>query len=311
MAVYNELKQVSDLALFARVVEAGGISRCARQMGLERTTISRRIKCLEEFMGVRLLDRGLRTVTPSEKGRQCYGQAAKLIDIARDARTLIEDKPNSTSAWSIRVGAPAFALDLVVDEILANVASADLELGRIRMVPVDISSTESLGGVDMAFSIGNPGEKSGWAAELMPLDYIICCSPAYLERAGSVSEIAELKRHPWIVDSKVPSTHRWVLRDVNGEYRITTPNTVGVPGLLEVREAALAGMGICRLPLFVCSPWFSSGKLIRLLPDATLVGEPLFLVTTEDGRARREVISLQMKIQDATGSHQLKQAATQ
>ena len=69
--MYGELKQVADLALFAKIVQTGGISKCAADLGMERTTISRRLGSLERQLGVRLLDRTPKHIAVTDAGRRC------------------------------------------------------------------------------------------------------------------------------------------------------------------------------------------------------------------------------------------------
>ena len=71
----GELRQVADLALFAKIVQTGGISRCAADLGMERTTISRRLGALERALGVKLLDRTPKHIAVTDAGRRCGSRA--------------------------------------------------------------------------------------------------------------------------------------------------------------------------------------------------------------------------------------------
>lgn len=84
----SELKRIADFALFAHVVEAGTITQCAKRLGLERTTVSRRISGLEAQLGKPLLHRTTRRVSLTDAGRRCYEQCAAILQSARNARVL-------------------------------------------------------------------------------------------------------------------------------------------------------------------------------------------------------------------------------
>ena len=77
---------VADLALLVRVIEAGGFSAASRMTGTPQATVSRRISELEVRLGVRLLDRSTRRVTPTEAGRRVYAEARPMLDRAEAAR---------------------------------------------------------------------------------------------------------------------------------------------------------------------------------------------------------------------------------
>jgi DNA-binding transcriptional LysR family regulator len=83
--MYGELKQVADLALFAKIVQTGGISKCAADLGMERTTISRRLGSLERQLGVKLLDRTPKYIAVTDAGRRCLEQCEMLLESAQNA----------------------------------------------------------------------------------------------------------------------------------------------------------------------------------------------------------------------------------
>ena len=84
----GELKQVADLALFAKIVQTGGISRCAADLGMERTTISRRLGTLEKTLGVKLLHRSPKHIAVTEAGRRCLEHCELLLESAQIAQSL-------------------------------------------------------------------------------------------------------------------------------------------------------------------------------------------------------------------------------
>ena len=64
--------QLEDISIFIRVVDAGGISRAAEQLGIAKSAVSRRLVDLETRLGVRLLNRTTRTSSLTEAGRGFY-----------------------------------------------------------------------------------------------------------------------------------------------------------------------------------------------------------------------------------------------
>ena len=84
----GELQQVANLALFAKIVQTGGISRCAAELGMERTTISRRLGTLERTLGVKLLDRSPKHIAVTDAGRRCLKQCERVLESAQNAQSL-------------------------------------------------------------------------------------------------------------------------------------------------------------------------------------------------------------------------------
>ena len=67
--------------LFAHIVQSGGISRCADMLGMERTTVSRRLKNLEDYLGTPLLIRSPNQMTATRAGRRCFQKCVKILEI--------------------------------------------------------------------------------------------------------------------------------------------------------------------------------------------------------------------------------------
>ena len=104
--MHGELKQVADLALFAKIVQTGGITRCAADLGLERTTISRRLGSLEQTLGVKLLDRTPKHITVTDAGQRCLEQCEILLESAANAQSLATIGAIVVNNSPIVVGAP-------------------------------------------------------------------------------------------------------------------------------------------------------------------------------------------------------------
>ena len=96
---------LNAVAIFASVVEAGSFTAAARQLGMPKTSVSRRIADLERDVGVRLLHRTTRNLRPTEAGRLYYEQSSAALRALEAAnRQLAETR--AEPAGTIRVSAP-------------------------------------------------------------------------------------------------------------------------------------------------------------------------------------------------------------
>ena len=143
---------LNDVALFARVVEAGGFTAAARALGLPKTSVSRRIAALERDVGVRLLHRTTRSLRPTEAGRLYYERSAAALRAIEEAnRQLAEasEEPVGTLRISAPVGFASYFLADATFEFLATYprAQVDLLLTDDRLNLVDE-------GIDLAFRTG-------------------------------------------------------------------------------------------------------------------------------------------------------------
>ena len=80
------MQDLNDLRFFAAVVSSGGFSKAARELGLPKSRLSRRVAQLEAELGVRLLERSTRQLRVTEVGREVYAQAATMTAAAASTR---------------------------------------------------------------------------------------------------------------------------------------------------------------------------------------------------------------------------------
>ena len=116
----GELRQVADLALFAKIVQTGGISRCAADLGMERTTISRRLGTLERTLGVKLLDRSPKHIAVTDAGRRCLEQCEQLLESAQNAQSLATIGSIIANTAPIIIGAPPDIIDRYLEPRLSE-----------------------------------------------------------------------------------------------------------------------------------------------------------------------------------------------
>jgi len=97
---------LNDIAVFARVVEAGSFTAAARLLGMPKTTVSRRIAALEREVGVRLIQRTTRSLNMTDAGRLYYEQSSQALRTIEDANLRLAEARAEPSG-TIRISAPA------------------------------------------------------------------------------------------------------------------------------------------------------------------------------------------------------------
>ena len=101
---------LDDLALFARVVEAGGFTAAGRASGIPKSRLSRRIAALEDRLGVRLIQRSARAFSVTQVGEIVYGHAQKMVSEAQAAEAAASEAPT----------APAFSFSRAASIVLRS-----------------------------------------------------------------------------------------------------------------------------------------------------------------------------------------------
>lgn len=256
-----ELPEISELLTFVRAVEARSISRAARELGVPRPTVGRRLARLESKLGVRLLRRTTRTMALTDAGEALYQRARAVVEAASDARDAVVRRDDAVRG-RLRVSAPPVQgglLGPLVAEFLATYPDVRVELETTTR-HVDLVSD----GFDVALRASSELAPGLVARTLGRTRVVAVASPEYLARAGTPRRAADLVHHACLLGyarGERPTTHWPRLR--GGQLRIEgrlASNDIEV-----VRAAALAGHGIALLPLPLIHEDIAGGRLVPVL----------------------------------------------
>ncbi len=250
--------------LFARIVQAGGITRCAADLGVERTTVSRRLRDLEREMGVKLLVRSSKRITPTRAGRRCFERCVKILDLVGEIDVLGAVEKRPSHKVKISIAATPDIVDHFLEQRLVAFEKSHSSI-EIHRVLYSESTSTPLERADLLVTWNSSRHDSGLVRKLVAVDQALYASPTYLARIGHPLTPADLYHHTSIlVDSNLDG---WNITGPKGSSRIRLPLPLVTRDLLECRESAIAGFGICQLPCYLGDPFVRYGRLAKVLPD--------------------------------------------
>lgn len=296
--MHGELRQVADLALFAKIVQTGGISRCAADLGMERTTISRRLGTLERTLGVKLLDRSPKHIAVTDAGRRCLEQCEQLLEAAQNAQSMATIGSIIASTAPIVIGAPPDIIDRYLESRLAAFEAENPGI-RIERRPVTIWSEDAVESVDLGIALAPLDIAGGWTNTIAYVRQSIFASTDYASHHDPVMSPFDLESHDCIVESSDSERHSWRFKRSKKVTTVTVNAKYVVSGLLEAREATLAGLGISRLPQYLCEPYLRSGRLVDLMPDAESSGRDVIVISPRQRRRKTGTAALRMYLETA------------
>ncbi len=294
----GELKQVADLALFAKIVQTGGISRCAADLGMERTTISRRLGTLERSLGVKLLDRSPKHISVTDAGRRCLEQCEQLLESARNAQSLARIGSIIANTAPIVIGAPPDIIDRYLEPVLSAFEAENLGI-KIERRPVTIWDENAVESVDLGITLAPARISGGWTNTIAYVRQSIFASTDYIHDHDLVLTPFDLESHDCIVESSDSDRHSWRFEQGGQVMTVTVAAKYVVTSLLEAREATLAGLGICRLPQYLCEPYLKSGKLIDLMPDTMSNSRDVIVISPRQRQRKTGTSALRMYLESA------------
>jgi DNA-binding transcriptional LysR family regulator len=256
-----------DIRAFLQVVESGGISAAATRMSVSKSLLSARITRLERSVGASLLHRSSRGVRVTDAGQRFY---ARMSDIASRLQQAVDEAAGSATAalsGSLRITAPMTFGTMYLGPLLFGFMQAHPQL-ELTLDCDDRYVDILTGGYDLGVRIGRLTDSALMARRLTPSARVLCCSPAYAERYGVPDTVAAIHAHQCICYGSASVAPYWQFAAVKRGGPLQTIVVRGRTHLNNgesMRDAAIAGLGLAVLPLFIAAPALRDGKLVSLL----------------------------------------------
>jgi DNA-binding transcriptional LysR family regulator len=255
------MDRFGDLDVFAHVVTAKSMSAAGRQLKLSPAVISKRIRRLEERLGVRLLQRTTRQLSLTEAGQGFYERVVSVLASIEDAEAWVASGTGQARG-TLRVSAPTSFGRLHIAPHLKPFLDAN------PMVTVDLILSDSFvdiiaEGFDLAVRIADLQDSSLVAKRLAPNHRVLCAAPDYIAARGMPGSIEELSQHTLIAHN----ADQWRLDGPSGPVSVRVNGPLRTNSSEVVREALLAGVGIALRSTWDVGPELKSGQLMRVLPD--------------------------------------------
>jgi len=268
--VFNmEQFDLNEIAIFVKVVDAGSFTGAAKSLGLPKSTVSRKITQLEERLGVRLLQRTTRTLSLTDTGSAYYNQCSRIISDVEEANIAVTEMQSKPQGL-LRITAPMLFGAEVLSDLVAEFLQQNPEI-QLEIVLTDQPLDLIQEGIDVAFRVGHLADSSLIARSLGNIKVITCASPRYVEQNGSPKHPKEVANHTTLGWNPV---NTWEY-DTPENITIDVKPKVKVNDIQSMHKMALTGLGIARLPAFVCADDIKSGRLVPLLCDWSYKSTPI------------------------------------
>ncbi|ENH6339698.1 LysR family transcriptional regulator [Burkholderia vietnamiensis] len=264
----DQQRDLNDLYYFVQVVEHGGFAPAGRALNMPKSKLSRRVALLEARLGMRQIQRSTRRFTVTDVGQTYYAHCRAMLveaDAADEAIALLHEEPRGI----VRVSCPVALLDSLAGAMIAAfmVACPHVEIHlEATNRRVDVVGE----GIDVAIRVRPPPlEDSDLALRVLAeRGQCLVASPALLREHGAPAVPADLTRMPSLDHGLPQAAHVWRLRgpdqahaEIHHQPRLVTG------GMLALRAAAVAGIGVVQLPTMMVRDELARGELVNVLPD--------------------------------------------
>lgn len=257
-----------DVEVFLTVVEQGSFSAAAVVLSTTPSVLSRAMTRLESRLGCQLLRRTTRRLRLTDAGQQYLAQTRLAFGLIDDAEHDIQGR-ESALVGRVRLSVPTtyghYRLPRLLQPFCEDHPEVQVEL-NIANRNVDLNAE----GFDLAIRLGALPDSGLVGRKLEDAPLCLVASPAYLERAGTPTNLKALNGHQCLT-FLLPSTGRvtpWLLREDGKEVDRRPQGRVQVTDdVLGVVSLAKQGLGICQTFEFIAREHLERGSLVEVLPE--------------------------------------------
>lgn len=277
------MDRLAAMETFIRVIETGSFSAAARQLRVGQPAVSKTVAQLEERLGVQLLLRSTRGLTPTEAGQNFYERAKRAIEDADEAE-LVARGASASLSGNLRISAAVTFARLHVVPRLAHFLAEHPAL-EIEAVLGDQSIDLIESGIDVALRMGSLEDSAQIARKIGQCPRRVLGTPAYFEKHGEPRAPAELTAHQAIVYHVRGGGSVWTFKRGSTESSVTVSGRVRFTAAEGVREAVLSGMGLAVASEWMFAPELRHGLVKAVLQEWTLPPMQLWAVFPTGRRA--------------------------
>lgn len=266
-----------DLQAFLAVVRTGRLTVAARKLGVDHSTLSRRIAGLEQAIGATLFDRRSAGYALTAEGERLVPDAEAMENLAIRIRSRQDDAAQGLTG-SVRIGTPeAWGTYFLAPE-LKELARLHPEL-EVELVANPRMFSLSKREADIAVSMTRPEQGRLIARRLNDYELGIYAARSYLAEHGEVAGRSQLTQHRWVgyIEDLMWSSEL----DYLGEISASLAPHIRISNVISQVQAVAAGVGLGVLPCFLAR---REPELVRVLPDEIRLTRSYWLLTHADAR---------------------------
>ncbi len=265
------MSTIKQLEIFVKVIECNGVIRAANALHLTPPAVTKQIKTMEAHLGIALFNRIGRKLVLTEIGQVYYQEATQALHNLKRLETLIKTGKKEVSGILKVRSSQFFAHQRLLPQLpqfLERYPKLQLNL-ELQESSADFVTDK----VDVLYGVSIPGQANWEQKQIGITRYVLCASPDYIKRYGTVKNIADLQNHRYLTHSgRNPDN---LIRFKNQEI-IVSPylwfnNYDGLFG------AALQDLGLIWVHYPAVEKLLQTGKMIELLPNEAPPAQPIYL----------------------------------
>ena len=265
------------MSVFASVVEAGSMTRAAKNLEVSTAVVSTWIAQLERFLGVRLLNRSTRRLRLTQEGAEYYRRCQNILQEVEEANDSVSSSTQKPQG-NLRITAPLAFGRTHVAPVIARYRD------RYPNLTIDLFLTDSIidfaeAGFDLAIRSALLENSTLIARKLAELSRVVCASPEYLEEHGVPKIPSDLGSHNCLIlSSESAADTIWRFQGKNGTESICASGNLRANNTEVLTQWAIAGFGVTLKSTWDVAAELEKGELVAILSDYVVQGYAIYAV---------------------------------
>jgi DNA-binding transcriptional LysR family regulator len=262
------------LLSFHTVARLGGISAAADHLGMAKSGVSRHVSQLEDHFGVRLVERGARSVRLTPVGRRLDERIRSILAEVDLLDEIVREERSGVSGQVTIATTPEFGA-LVATRLFPELRCRHPDVSLVMRADYAFEDMQDPG-TDLALRVGSVDDDRLVARRMGSFARWLVAAPTLTENLA-LERPEDLAGHPCLTfrGDRPGATWRFVAGERQTAVEVTGPVAVRSFGILH--ELARAGQGLAFLPAFMLDEDLARGRLVRCLPEWASPPAPVFL----------------------------------
>ena len=264
------MDQLHQMATFVQVVEHGGFSAAAREIGVAPSVVTTQIQALEKRLGARLLNRNTRHVNPTEAGEAYYRRCTDLLRWVEEADEIVGSM-QTTPTGVLRLNASVLVPNLITPVISGYAAHYPGVSVRLTVTGRMVDLIED--NYDIAVRHKAPPNPGLIVRKVADYRFMVCGSPKYFEQRAKPNKPADLVDHNCLIYTDSEHGERWPIFNTDDDMLVA--GSLHSNNIMSLVEAAENGLGLTVAPHFAVEDSLRRGRLIAVLTEFTTSTFPI------------------------------------
>ncbi|WP_313003004.1 LysR family transcriptional regulator [Pseudomonas sp.] len=261
-------ENAADRLAFLAVARERSFTKAAAKLGVSQSALSHTIRSLEARLGLRLLTRTTRSVSPTEAGEHLLQTIGPRFDEIEGELAALSNL-RETPAGKIRISATDHSLNWILRPVLQAFLPQYPDIAV--EVCCDYGFVDIAGqGFDAGVRLGEDVAQGMIATRIGPdMRMVVVGSPAYFARRGTPQTPRDLTNHA-CNNLRLPTNgglYAWEFEKEGESLKVRVCGQVTLSGVYPLLDAALDGFGLSYIPENVAAPFLADGRLVQVLAD--------------------------------------------